>query len=92
MDPQVVTTELVEFWNAYRAVQDIVPVNDLISGDKDLQELHLDDVDCSTSGPVLLKKISNCPLNNGLNAAMLSHCVCYGNFLFIQRSQAGIKS
>ena len=45
LDPQVVTTELVEFRHAYRAVQDIVPVNDLISGDKDLQELHVDDVD-----------------------------------------------
>ena len=45
MDPQVVTTELVEFRHAYRAVQDFVPVNDLISGDKDLQELHVDDVD-----------------------------------------------
>jgi len=61
LDPQVVTTEHVEFRHAYRVVQDIVPVNDLISDDKDLQrlqELHLvDDIDgspCNTEENIQL--------------------------------------
>ena len=43
LDPQVVQTELQEFRHAYRAVQDIVPLNDLIPDDGKLELIHLDD-------------------------------------------------
>jgi len=48
LDPVVVKTELNEFRHAYRAVQDIVPVNDLIhvQGTKRLQTVKEHDAEC----------------------------------------------
>jgi hypothetical protein len=43
LDPKVVQAELKQFRHAYRAVQDIVPVNDSISGTGNVHELKLDD-------------------------------------------------
>jgi hypothetical protein len=44
-DPQAVQAELEQFRHAYRAVQDIIPVDDLISGNENVLELKLDDAE-----------------------------------------------
>ena len=43
LDPQIVKTELQEFRHAYRAVQDIVPLKDLIPDDWKLELIDLYD-------------------------------------------------
>jgi hypothetical protein len=45
LDPQVVQADLEQFRHAYRAVQDIVPVDDLISGNGNVHGLKLDDAE-----------------------------------------------
>ena len=43
MDPQVVQTELEEFRHAYRAVQDILLLHDLIPDDRKRGPIRLDE-------------------------------------------------
>lgn len=45
LNPKAVQAELELFRHVYRAVQDIVPVDDLISGYENVLELKLDDAE-----------------------------------------------
>jgi hypothetical protein len=45
LEPQVVQAKLEQLQHAYCAVQDIVPVDDLISGNGNVHELMLDDAE-----------------------------------------------